>query len=155
MSLLCYFYKSDSTIKRVMRQHTNVSPDNMSRVEYLVKENLYTVSCCLFFASVAISLIGRKTLQAVDKANSGFADLVFKKNIFRICFALMMCIFTTYLMIDSIKLIRHANVPMAIQMEQREQIAEEPTVEDMRLVHDQLFSEPESSDDEDTSEEES
>lgn len=64
--------------------HGGAESDVISRAEFALVDDFRIIAFMMLAMSAAMARMGCKTLSAVTKGSSGFADLVFKKNLFRI-----------------------------------------------------------------------
>lgn len=80
--------------RHIQKQHPEMADGNMTRTEFHLIDNFRIISFLFLLQSIVLCCIGGKTLRAVSKSNSSFANLVFKKNLYRLAF-----IFVTSLVI--------------------------------------------------------
>lgn len=73
----------------------------MTRTEFHLIDNFRIISFFCLLKSIALCCMGGKTLKAVKRSNSGFANLVFKKNLYRLAFIFVMSLFTAHFMKDT------------------------------------------------------
>jgi len=68
------------------------SGEFITRTEYMITENARIISFVCLVASIVLGRVGCKTIKAVNKANPEFANVVFKKNLFRVALVFVMCL---------------------------------------------------------------
>lgn len=79
--------QSRKIVEMILKKiHGGNDPDSdvMTRTEFALIDDFRLISCCMLAMSAAMARMGGKTLCAVNKGSSSFADLVFRKNLFRI-----------------------------------------------------------------------
>ena len=82
-------------------QGPEIIQGKMTRTEFHLIDNFRIISFFCLLKSVAICAIGFKTLFAIKKSTSGFTNLVFKKNLFRIAFIIVISMFTAHFVKDT------------------------------------------------------
>lgn len=91
--------------RHINKQHGDQGPDArqspMTRTEFHLIDNFRIISFFFLLKSIALMCIGGKTLYAISKSNSGFTNAVFKKNLFRIAFIVVMSMFSAHFMRDT------------------------------------------------------
>lgn len=114
------------------RMMNHGSGDYVTRSEYMMTENKRIISFVFLVASMVLGCIGCKTLKAVNKANPEFANVVFRKNLFRVAFVMALCLIAHHFKRETHSLMRNKNPnfghhePEPIDMEDMPTIDEAP-----------------------------
>lgn len=86
------------------------SGEFVTRSEYLITEDARIISFIALLGSMVLGCIGCKTIKAVNKANPDFANLVFRKNIFRVAIIFVMCLVAHHFKKDMYNLKNGGNI---------------------------------------------